>query len=152
MNSILCWNHVFHQENTLMHVLTPPAKNIPKQNLRNGTLLWLRRTHSPTHLSGNPSSSDGAENRRKLHSKTNRTATHAHKALEILIPVTRPQRIKCQEPATTKQRPACVPSPRPGGSRTHCPGLPSITAVKAPLGRPAAGLKNSIYSTYIPQR
>lgn len=142
----------FHQENSLMHVLIPPAKNTPKQNLRNGTLLWLSRTHSQTHLSGNRSSSDRAENCRKLHSKTNGTVTNERKALEILIPVTRPQHIKCQEPVTTKQRPACLPSPRPGGSHVHCPGLPSITAMKAPPGRPATGLKNSIYSTYIPWR
>lgn len=143
---------MFHQENSLMHVLISPAKNIPKQNLLNGTLLWLSRTHSQTHLSGNRSSSDGAENCRKLHSKTNRTVTNVCKALEIPIPVTRPQCIKCQELVTTKQRPACMPSPRPGGSHAHCPDLPSITAVKVPPGRPATGLKNSIYSTYIPRR
>lgn len=74
-----------------MHVLIPPAKNIPKQNLRSGTLLWLSRTHGQTHLSGNHSSSDGAENHRKLRSKTNRIVTDVRKALEIPIPVTRLQ-------------------------------------------------------------
>lgn len=48
-----------------------------KQNLRNGTLLWLSRTHSQTHLSGNRSSSNRAENHRKLQSKTNRAVMNA---------------------------------------------------------------------------
>lgn len=92
-----------------MHVLTPPAINIPKQNLRNGTLLWLSRTHSQTHLSGNHSSSNRAENCRKLHSKTNWAVTNACKALEIPIPVTRPRGIKCRGPAATEPSPACTP-------------------------------------------
>lgn len=91
-----------------MHVLIPPAINIPKQNLRNGTLHWLSRTHSQTHLSGNHSSSNRAENCRKLHSKTNWAVTNACKALEIPIPVTRPQSIKCQGPAATERSPGCV--------------------------------------------
>lgn len=95
---------------TLTHVLIPPAINIPKQNLRNGTLLWLSLTHSQTHLSDNHSSSNAAENCRKLHSKTNWTVTNACKALEIPIPVTWLQHIKCQGPAATWQSLACMPS------------------------------------------
>lgn len=152
MNSIVCWNHVFHQENSLTHVLVPPAKNIPKQNLRNGTLLWLSRTHSQTHLSGDRSSSDGAENCRKLHSKTNRTVTNACKAPEIPIPVTRPQRIKCQERVTTNQGP-----PDQVGAAHVAPVFPRSQQWKPPPGRPATGLKKfhlqHIHSTevYIPR-
>jgi len=121
--STVFWNHVVHQENSLMHVLIPPAKNIPKHNLWNGTLLWLSRTHSQTHLSGDHSSSSRAENCRKLHSKTNRMAVgHVQSSGDSNSCHLTTVYYQMSRTGYSKTgRPGCIPAPLPDGISAWCP-------------------------------